>query len=105
MGDEVSPQAINYLIRHVFLPPKLPQKSDATDDNQLFLVRTIARALIEFRDFATHESQDIIRVLASAVGNLKSIHDEGIAFSESKLKTALGEIHQKGIPDFFFEAD
>ena len=89
-------QDIGYLIHHVFLPPKLPQKDDFTDDKQPLLTGTIANAFEEFRRYPPTDTGDSIGRLASAVGHLKLIHDGTSAIDETKLRTALLGLPQNG---------
>ena len=89
-------QDIYYLIHHVFLPPKLPQQDDFTNDKQPLLTGTIANAFEEFRRLPLTETEDSTGRLSSAVGHLKLIHDGTSAIDETKLKTALLELPQNG---------
>lgn len=41
---------IDYIIRHVFLPPKLPQKDDEDVEKETCLIEVVLAALISFRD-------------------------------------------------------
>lgn len=41
---------IDYIIRHVFLPPKLPQKDDEDAEKKTCLIEAVLAALISFRD-------------------------------------------------------
>lgn len=41
---------IHYMIRHVFLPPKLPQKDDEDVEKDTCLIKALLAALISFRD-------------------------------------------------------
>lgn len=42
---------LNYIINHVFLPPKLPQKNDSDDAKSASLIEELLAAL---RSFQTH---------------------------------------------------
>lgn len=41
---------IDYIIRHVFLPPKLPQKDDEDAEKNTCLIEAVLAALVLFRD-------------------------------------------------------
>jgi len=45
-----SPGNLRFLINHVFLPPRLPQKDDTTADNDLALVASLYKSLLKFRE-------------------------------------------------------
>ncbi|KAK2793814.1 hypothetical protein FQN51_001032 [Onygenales sp. PD_10] len=46
---------LSYVIDHVFLPPKLPQKDDYTFENSKGLIKTCLRALKKFQSFLAPE--------------------------------------------------
>lgn len=45
-----SPGNLRYVINHVFLPPRLPQKNDTTPDNELALVGSLHKSLLKFKE-------------------------------------------------------
>jgi len=45
-----SPGSLRFLINHVFLPPRLPQKDDTTADNDLALVASLYKSLLKFKE-------------------------------------------------------
>ncbi len=59
MGKDNNDNDIEYIIRHVFLPPKLPQKDDEDVEKDTCLIEAVLAALISFRDkYAISEQQE-----------------------------------------------
>lgn len=86
----------DYILHHVFLPPKLPDGADDDVTYEAFLLDRVIRAL---RFFKRHVSVDTACIISSAtmmICRLKSIYDEFGHLDEIRLKMALAQLHSEG---------
>lgn len=67
-----SADAINYLIHHVVLPPKLPQKRDYNASHERHLLETTICAL---QDLRTHVNDGHVKTIASAIAMIENLRD------------------------------
>ncbi|KAL5118323.1 hypothetical protein ACEQ8H_003833 [Pleosporales sp. CAS-2024a] len=92
-GLPITAAAAKYIIRHVVLPPKLPQESDYKAEHEKCLIDSVILALQDLQDVA--HNQDVKDVVASAITtirNLDSGRDKDGNISESQLCTVLQKI-------------
>ena len=89
-------KAILYMIHHVFLPPKTPQKDDTSFVHEKQLLETISNALCLFKDFATPEQEEIIGSVRASMDNLKDVQLETGAVNEDSLQSILQMLPQTG---------
>jgi hypothetical protein len=85
--------AMEYMIYHVFLPPKLPQEDDFNQQYEMILLETISDALQKFEAVTGGGIKGIIDMM----GSLRNMLDESGAISEWKLENALRELSEKGM--------
>jgi hypothetical protein len=87
--------ALEYLIHHVVLPPKLPQEDDSDASHEHALLDTTIRALRKFRDalqtVSPEAAQKIISVI-STIGMLCQL------YRDICRPTNLGMIIRQSIP-------
>ena len=94
--------AIMYLIRHMFLPPKLPHKDDFNLEYEMVLLDTTIDVLRTFKCYINdikHDQGAIVDSVIAMVANMRSVHElEGAvgAVSEEKLGNALADLSKKG---------
>ncbi|RMD42864.1 hypothetical protein DV735_g2274, partial [Chaetothyriales sp. CBS 134920] len=87
--------AVLYLIRHIFLPPKLPGKNDSSLENETALVDITVHALEEFKKQATDDCYAPIDSVIDMVKTLKLVNDT-IDINERELASALKDLPKKG---------
>jgi hypothetical protein len=51
MSEQLSLKDLEYLLNHVFLPPKLPQEDDSDKERDIVLCQQMYRATREFERF------------------------------------------------------
>jgi hypothetical protein len=91
--------AIMHLVRHIFLPPQLPNEDDFESEFETVLLDTTVDALLNFKDCVTCEQNGIIDSVIRMVTNLRTVHDSPGslgAVSEWKLGNALRDLCKKG---------
>jgi hypothetical protein len=87
--------ATAYLVNHVVLPPKLPQKDDYNPAHEQCLIDMVILALKDLREFSKgHDVKQIIGSAVQAIVNLDSIRDRHGHVSELELKQALQQLGQ-----------
>ncbi|EGP82392.1 uncharacterized protein MYCGRDRAFT_51670 [Zymoseptoria tritici IPO323] len=93
----LSRDAFLFLVHHVFLPPKLPQKNDSGSGFELILLNFVIEALTAFRKLSTDQELCMIDAAMSMLLEMKSVHaspaDEII---EDELQRALGTVVDHG---------
>jgi len=92
--------AVTYLIHHVFLPPKLPQKDDLDLSHETTLLDVTIASLSAFKDCTTINHSAIIGSAIAMVSSMKTVHlsatYSGGAINEEKLKDALANLCNSG---------
>jgi hypothetical protein len=85
----MEPSAIRYIIDHVFLPPKLPQKDDYNADYERRLVHCVRDSLQSFGALVGDEAHSAVTLVADTITNLLFIRDEDGTLSQDKLELIL----------------
>ena len=92
-------EVILYLIHHIFLPPKLPQKDDFNPEYERILLDIIIDNLLKFKDCATYDQNGVINSIINMVSTMRTVRDSfdvlGVV-NEGKLKNALRDLCVKG---------
>ena len=84
----MSNAALLYLFHHVFLPPKLPQRSDNGQEDRALLDRLI-ESVAEFRASAKTEHYKLWSTIHRCLRSFKSLHSTNKSLAKTSLKTAL----------------
>lgn len=93
----LSSEAITYLVHHVFLPPKLPQEDDSSDEHDKIMINTTLAALLQFKALFPHKRADGIDQVIALVSVSKDVHASASGgIDESKLKDALQLLCKEG---------
>ena len=93
----LSDDSLMFLINHVFLPPKLPQKDDSQRGFGHVLMDVMIDALQDLLKFSG-ERRSEIGVLIDMVFNAKKVHDAvNDDLLEIELRQALGKIAEQGM--------
>lgn len=76
-----------YIIHHVFLPPKLPEKSDSDPDKEAFLLGKLLDTLDIFKSYVSGDEAKTISSVTTMIRRLKDSHTTSECVSEDSLKT------------------
>jgi hypothetical protein len=98
-SPKLSLEAINYMIHHIFLPPKLPQGSDFSFSFETHLLETVIDALGDFKNFIAMDQKTAVDFVTAMVTNLKTMRGQaatGGAVCEGKLQQGLKDLCEKG---------
>lgn len=99
-NNKLSLGALTYIIHHVFLPPKLPNKDDLNAEYDTILLETTISSLLEFKGFITPDQAVIVDYVIDMITNLRAVRDSNGAVSEEKLADALRDLDKKGKSEF-----
>jgi len=98
-STKLTSKVIEYLVHHIFLPPKLPQADDSNWENETILVDMIFDLLFEFENHIKDDQHALISSVIVAFDSLRAIHhevDSGGVISEEKLVNALRQLCERG---------
>ncbi len=84
-----------YMVHHIFLPPKLPQEDDSSEEYETALVETTINALREFKEYVTDNCQGTMDSIIGMVTTMKTIGVEMV--HEKLLSDALREMPNSGM--------
>lgn len=84
----------NYMINHIFLPPKLPQKDDFTSGLSRALGDMVLKSIQEFADI--QGSNHAVHSVLSMLSNFQTVHNESGHIHEVRLKETLAELCKDG---------
>ncbi|OTA75927.1 hypothetical protein M434DRAFT_383777 [Hypoxylon sp. CO27-5] len=94
---ELSNLDISYMIRHVFLPPQLPQYDDYAVVREEALLNTVIKTLSQFKTYVEGEQIHMIDSVISSIQTLHQSPDTSSTPSEEQLLTAFELLsHQDG---------
>lgn len=85
---ELTQDEVDFIINHLFLPPKLPQDDDREVWLEYALLRLVAGATATFAHVVPQEQQLAVRLVAEAISKLIASRDENGAVSFDKLSQA-----------------
>ncbi|PHH60877.1 hypothetical protein CDD81_1082 [Ophiocordyceps australis] len=86
---EFSQAGIQYAVEHVFLPPKLPQKSDTQAiTHESSLLAAVSSSLELFRDHVDPEYQDVVHIAQLITVRFQKLRNLDGFISEDLLKEA-----------------
>jgi hypothetical protein len=93
---------LNYIINHVFLPPKLPQKNDSNDTKSASLIEELLAALRSFQALIPEQKRSEWTPCIKMVGNMLELrnHFEGLAVE--KVQITLRNMIDGGIGESAF---
>ena len=89
-------KALDYIINHVFLPPKLPQRDDSDVTNSVCLIKQLLAALRSFQDHLPEQNRSKWTPCIKMVGNLLELQDHQGGLVATKVETMLGEMIDGG---------
>lgn len=88
---------LEYIINHVFLPPKLPQEDDRDSAKSAALAEELVEALRAFRTYSTQQDLPTWTSLARMVENMSRIRDESGDMNPDKLEQTLLQMVDGGM--------
>ena len=94
--DGPQSNALWFMIRHIFLPPKLPGEDDSNPDHEKALLDITIAALREFKKWTTEDHAGAINSVIQMVTSLSAVLDPEGHVNEGKLAHALRELLVKG---------
>jgi len=94
-SDGINPKTA-YLIHHLFLPPKLPQKIDLNPSSEIALLSTVEGGLREYYNVAELLSDKKraakLELATRALGRMQTIVDEGGALDAPQLAEQIASV-------------
>jgi hypothetical protein len=102
MGDNpnhllLNPEAVTYLINHVFLPPKVPQSNDFSPELDSIIIKVVIASLQKLLHSSNFSQQVTITAAISMIKSLSDVHDSATSsVSENKLRDALVNLCRQG---------
>jgi hypothetical protein len=98
----MNPQAVHYMINHLFLPPKLPQEDDSGDpSNQEALLLHLSESAKAFADGLSHldhisaQASQAWRILQRMLESMHRIH-RGTHLSMAELQRTIERMKVQG---------
>jgi hypothetical protein len=88
---------LGYIITHVFLPPKLPQKDDSNINQDLALIKECRTALESFRALLTDQEHLRWSSLVVMLSNMLELRGPSGDLLSEKVEISLGNIKVGGI--------
>ncbi|QDS77180.1 hypothetical protein FKW77_001966 [Venturia effusa] len=74
----MSTACLRYMIDHVFMPPKLPQKDDSAPEHDQALMEQVYQALKKFEDEGSHFQASLIPIIAMLENMIASRGPDGV---------------------------
>ena len=80
---------LQYLINHVFLPPKLPQKDDSSFENDISLLNACEEAIDRFIDHLQDSKRERLLVCQKIVQSMLKLREPSGDLSSKEIDEAL----------------
>jgi hypothetical protein len=102
MGDNsnhllLNPEAVTYLINHVFLPPQVPQSDDFNPILESIIIKVVTASLQKLLHSSNLSQQVAIASAITMITSLSEVHDPATrSISENKLRDALVNLCRQG---------
>ena len=87
---------LNYVINHVFFPPKLPQKDDSDDTKSVALIGQVLAALRSFQAHIPEKERPEWIACIKMVSNMLELRDHVGGLAVEKLQTTLRKMISGG---------
>jgi hypothetical protein len=89
---------LQYIIHHVFLPPKLPQKDDSTPERGAALTKQVLQSLKRFEAKSGHgEANKATNSLVKMLENMIQSRTPEGGLLQSAVETQMGSMENSGI--------
>lgn len=96
---KMSKEEIMYMLYHIFLPPKLPQKNDAEPKYDKALLGMVVKCMSSFKDYVAGMHRSIVHSALKAIQSASEVHEEcsgALVVSETRLKSAFARLCAEG---------
>ena len=93
---QISCEGLQFIINHVFLPPKLPQEDDSDDQHERSLLNLVCQTLSTFQAKVGPEHRGIVQDVQESMAQLARLLDSNQALDQGLLQTAIHELVTKG---------
>jgi hypothetical protein len=87
---------LTYIINHVFLPPKLPQKNDSDNGKGTSLIEELLAALRLFQAYIPEQERSEWIPCIKMVGNMLELQDQFGGLVVDKVETRLRKLMDGG---------
>lgn len=87
-----------YIIRHIFLPPRLPQKDDHNFENDIALLKCLLDCIKDFEKSAPQECRGRWKACTTLVQSLLPARETSGALDAAKLQDSLVDMTSGGRP-------
>lgn len=93
----LNPEAVTYLINHVFLPPQVPQSDDFDPKLESIIIKVVTASLQKLLHSSKLSQQVTIASATAMITSLSEVHDPATrSVSEHKLRDALVNLCRQG---------
>jgi hypothetical protein len=90
-------QALRYIINHIFLPPKLPQKDNSGTDKDIALIVEFEAALKLFQAYVPSQEQRRWAACIRMLKGMLELRDPSGDLIPEKVEAALGSMTDQGM--------
>ena len=97
-SDSMSPDSLEYVFRHFFLPPRLPQKDDYDPQHESVLLDMVVDALHGFSRHVSEPNASVATAMISVITRLRNICSTQGQLVDKDTKLALAELKDNGGP-------
>jgi hypothetical protein len=87
---------LEYVIRHVFLPPKLPQSDDTDPANDASLTKAVHDALVAFLAHVPADERQVWNTCVETTSNMLEMRNSSNGLVEDKVAEALNGLFEGG---------
>jgi hypothetical protein len=88
---------LNYIINHVFLPPKLPQKNDSDATRCISLIKELLEALTSFQANIPEQEVPGWNPCIEMLSNMLDLRDHLGGLVPEKVQTTFENMMDKGV--------
>lgn len=92
----LSLEGVEYVIHHLFLPAKLPQKDDFLPEHETLLISLTCRALSTFEEKVEDKYRQTVQEVHKSLKELSRVLDNDMCINEYLLVDSLNDIALKG---------
>lgn len=71
--------SLYYMIRHVFLPPRLPHEDDADPKHEADLLDALIQSIARFESLVAPDDKELTMSLLKTMRHLRLVHNENVA--------------------------
>lgn len=89
---------LRYMIHHVFLPPKLPQKDDTSPKFEGALLNTMIECITKFQSLIAPNDEELTLLMLQTIQRLRIVHNDDVAgeINVEQLAVVVEDVRDKG---------